>query len=331
VRPRYHLPATWLAAALGPVVAVLLVGTALPAQAQQPVAVRRVGVLTFTQLTPALQEPLRQGLRDQGYVEGQNLLIEWRAADGRPERAKALAQELVGLKVDVIVANLTPAVQAAKEATATIPIVMASAGDPVGTGFVKSLARPGGNITGLTGISAELAGKRIELLRELVPGLTRVGLLLNGTNPFAKSLVSETRASAKRAGLELQIIDVRRAQDVDPALSGLNQQRAQAVIVDAALTAWRGAELALHHRLPSISNQRVVVEAGGLAFHGAEPSDVQRRAATFVAKILKGANPADLPVERPTRFELILNLRTAKALGLKIKPELLLQATQTIE
>lgn len=309
----------------------LLLAPALSAQAQQPVAARRVGVLTFTQLAPTLQEPLRQGLRDQGYVEGQNLLIEWRAADGRPERAKALAQELVGLKVDVIVANLTPAVQAAKEATATIPIVMASAGDPVGTGFVKSLARPGGNITGLTGISAELAGKRIELLRELVPGLTRVGLLLNGTNPFAKSLVSETRAAAKRAGLEIQIIDVRRAQDVDPALSGLTQRRAQAVIVDAALTTWRAAQLALQHRLPSISNQRAFVEAGGLAFHGAEPSDVQRRAAIFVAKILRGASPAELPVEQPTRFELILNLRTAKALGLAVKPALLLQATQTIE
>ena len=309
----------------------LLLAPALSAPAQQPVAARRVGVLTFTQLAPTLQEPLRQGLRDQGYVEGQNLLIEWRAADGRPERAKALAQELVGLKVDVIVANLTPAVQAAKEATATIPIVMASAGDPVGTGFVKSLARPGGNITGLTGISAELAGKRIELLRELVPGLTRVGLLLNGTNPFAKSLVSETRAAAKRAGLEIQIIDVRRAQDVDPALSGLTQRRAQAVIVDAALTTWRAAQLALQHRLPSISNQRAFVEAGGLAFHGAEPSDVQRRAAIFVAKILRGASPAELPVEQPTRFELILNLRTAKALGLAVKPALLLQATQTIE
>ena len=228
MRPPYRAPATWLVDAFILIVAALLLGAGLPVQAQQPEPVRRVGVLTFTQLTPALQEPLRQGLREQGYVEGQNLLIEWRAADGRPERAKALAQELVGLKVDVIVANLTPAVQAAKEATSTIPIVMASAGDPVGTGFVKSLARPGGNITGLTGISAELAGKRIELLRELVPGLARVGLLLNGSNPFAKSLVSETRMAAKRAGLQLQIIDVRRAQDVEPALYGLTQQRTQA-------------------------------------------------------------------------------------------------------
>jgi len=288
-------------------------------------------VLTFTQMSASLQEPLRQGLRENGYVEGQNLLVEWRAADGRPERAKMLAQELVRLNVEVIVANLTPAVQAAKEATGTIPIVMASAGDPVGTGFVASLARPGGNITGLTGISAELAGKRVELLRELVPGLARLGLLLNGSNPFAKSLVTETRTAAKRAGLELQIIDVRRAQDVDPALTGLTQRRVGAVIVDAALVTWRAAELTLQHRLPSISNQRPFVEAGGLMFHGAELSDVQRRAGSYVAKILNGARPGELPVEQPTRFELVINLRTAKALGLSVKPPLLLQATQTIE
>ena len=323
---------TRLAAALALLLgAALTLGVSLAVHAQQAEKVRRIGVLTFTQMSASLQEPLRQGLRENGYVEGQNLLVEWRAADGRPERAKTLAQELVRLNVEVIVANLTPAVQAAKEATGTIPIVMASAGDPVGTGFVASLARPGGNITGLTGISAELAGKRVELLRELVPGLARLGLLLNGSNPFAKSLVTETRTAAKRAGLELQIIDVRRAQDVDPALTGLTQRRVGAVIVDAALVTWRAAELTLQHRLPSISNQRPFVEAGGLMFHGAELSDVQRRAGSYVAKILNGARPGELPVEQPTRFELVINLRTAKALGLSVKPSLLLQATQTIE
>ena len=321
-------PAAALALLLG---TALTLGVSLAAHAQQAEKVRRIGVLTFTQMSASLQEPLRQGLRENGYVEGQNLLVEWRAADGRPERAKTLAQELVRLNVEVIVANLTPAVQAAKEATGTIPIVMASAGDPVGTGFVASLARPGGNITGLTGISAELAGKRVELLRELVPGLARLGLLLNGSNPFAKSLVTETRTAAKRAGLELQIIDVRRAQDVDPALTGLIQRRVGAVIVDAALVTWRAAELTLQHRLPSISNQRPFVEAGGLMFHGAELSDVQRRAGSYVARILNGARPGELPVEQPTRFELVINLRTAKALGLSVKPSLLLQATQTIE
>ena len=313
-------------------VALVLLLTPAPAtQAQQADRVARIGVLTFTQLTAPVQESLRQGLRDQGYVEGQNLRIEWRAAEGRPERAKSLAAELVQLKVDVIVANLTPAVQAAKDATTTIPIVMASAGNPVGTGFVKSLSRPGGNITGLTGISAELAGKRVELLRELMPGLTRVGFLVNGSNPFAKSLIEETRTAAKRAGLQIQIIDVRRAADVEAALDGLRMGRVGGVIVDAALTSWKAAELALQHRLPSISNQRHFVEAGGLMFHGAEASDVQRRAAGYVARILKGASPADLPVEQPTKFELVINLRTAKALGLTIPPPLLLRATETLE
>jgi len=291
----------------------------------------RIGVLTFTQMTAGFQEPLRQGLRDHGYVEGQNVLVEWRAAEGRPDRAKALALELVRLRVDVIVANLTPAVQAAKEATNTIPIVMAAAGDPVGTGFVASLARPGGNITGVTGISAELAGKRIELLRELVPGLKDVGLLVNASNPFAKSLVGETRDAAKRSGTELHVVDVRRPQDVEAGLSALAKQRIGAVIVDAALTSWRAAELTLQHRLPSISNQRHFVDSGGLMFHGAEPADIQRRAASYVARILKGAKPADLPVEQPSRFELVINLKAAKSLGLTVAPSLMFQASEVIQ
>lgn len=288
-------------------------------------------MLTFTQMTASLQESLRQGLRDQGYVEGQNLLVEWRAADGRPDRAKVLALELVRLKVDVIVANLTPAVQAAKDATRTIPIVMASAGDPVGTGFVASLARPGGNVTGVTGISAELSGKRIELLRELVPALTRVGLVVNISNPFARSLVTETQAAAKRSGVQLHIVDVRQPPDVEAAMIRLTKQHVGAVIVDAALTSWGAAELALQHRLPSISNQRHFVDSGGLMFHGAELTDVQRRAASYVVKILRGASASDLPVEQPTRFDLVVNLKTAKALGLTIPPSLLVRATQVLE
>ena len=177
----------------------------LAGDAQTASKVPRIGVLTFAEMTASLQEAFRRGLRDHGYVEGENILVEWRAADGRPDRAKTLAAELVELKVDVIVANLTPAVQAAKDATRMIPIVMASAGDPVATGFVASLAHPGGQITGMTGISAELAGKRVELLRELIPGLTRVGLLVNPTNPFAKSLVDETRAAAKRVAVQLSV------------------------------------------------------------------------------------------------------------------------------
>jgi putative ABC transport system substrate-binding protein len=201
----------------------------------------------------------------------------------------------------------------------------------VGSGFVASLAHPGGSITGITGISAELAGKRIELLRDLIPGLTRVGLLVNPTNPFAMSLVDETRAAAKRAGVQLTVVDVRRSQAVDAAFSALTKQHAGAVIVDAALTAWRAADLAILHRLPSISNQRNFVDSGGLMSHGAQFVDVQRRAASYVDKILKGAKPADLPVEQPTKFELVINLKTAKALGLTIPPSLLQRADQVIE
>jgi len=308
--------------------------TAPPVAEAQPAGkVPLIGVLTFTQMNAGLQEAFLRGLRDHGYVEGQNIRIEWRAAEGRPDRAKALAVELVQLNVDVIVANLTPAVQAAKDATSTIPIVMASAGDPVGTGFVASLARPGGNITGMTGISAELSGKRLELLRELIPSLTRVGLLINAANPFAKALVEETQVAARRTGVQLHVVDVRRAQDVDAALLAMTKQGDGAVIVDGALTAstWRAAELAVRHRMASISNQRQFVDSGGLMFHGAQFTDVYRRAASYVDRVIKGAKPGTLPVEQPTRFELVINLRTAKALGLTIPPSLLQRADQVIE
>ena len=320
-------------ARLAAVVLLFLVGALVTEAQPQAGKVPRIGVLTFTQMTAALQEAFRQGLRDHGYVEGQNIVVEWRAAEGRPDRAKALAVELAQLNVDVIAANLTPAVQAAKDATSTIPIVMASAGDPVGTGFVASLARPGGNITGMTGISAELWGKRLELLRELIPGLTRVGLLINATNPFAKTLVDETQVAARRTGVQLYVVDVRRPQEIDAAFLAMTKQRAGAVIVDGALTApaWQAAELAVRHRLPSLSNQRQFVNSGGLMSHGAQFADVYRRAASYVDKILKGAKPGTLAVEQPTRFELAINLRTAKALGLTIAPSLLLRADQIVE
>ena len=309
-----------------------LLALVLLAEAQpRPGTVPRIGVLTFTEMTPTLQDAFRQGLRDHGYVEGQNVLVEWRAAGGQPDRARAMAGELVQLKVDVIVANLTPAVQAAKDATSAIPIVMAAAGDPVRTGFVTSLAHPGGNITGLTGISAELAGKRLELLREMVPGLTRVGLLVNASNPFARGLIDETQTAARTAGVHLALADVRRPQELEAAVAGMAKQRVAAVIVDAALTPWRAAELVSQHRLPSVSNQRNFVDAGGLIFHGAQAADLHRRAAAYVDKILKGAKPAQLPVERPTRFELVINLKTARALGLAIPPSLLVRADQVIE
>jgi putative ABC transport system substrate-binding protein len=316
----------FLAVAIGTLLPVF-VGVPAPGAGPMP----RIGFLTFTEPSEGLREAFREGLRDLGYIEGQNIQVEWRAAEGRPERARTLATELVDAKVDVIVANLTPAVQAARDATRSIPIVMASAGDPVATGLVASLAHPGGNITGLTGISAELAGKRMELLRELIPGLRRVGLVVNPSNPFATPLVAETRTAASKAGFPLSVLEVRRPADLDAALSSLRQQHVGALIVDAALTAWRAAELAVKHRLPSISNQRIFVDSGGLMSHAAQVADVQRRAASYVDRILKGARPADLPVEQPTRFELVINLKTARALGVKVPPSLLLRADQVIE
>jgi putative ABC transport system substrate-binding protein len=210
---------------------------------------------------------------------------------------------------------------------------MSPAGDPVKTGFVASLSRPGGNITGLSLMSVELSGKRIELLRELLPGLTRVALLINSEDPFARPFVDEHRASAKSAGIQLQILDVRRPEEFDGAFSAMTKERTSAVIVQGVLTApaWRAAELTLRHRVPSLSAQRQFAESGGLMSFGANFADVHRRAASYVDRILKGAKPGDLPVEQPTRLELVINLKTANALRLKIPPSLLLRADHVIE
>jgi ABC-type uncharacterized transport system substrate-binding protein len=293
----------------------------------------RIGVLTFTPMTDVLQESFRQGLRDHGYVEGENTVVEWRAAGGRNDLAKALAVELVRLKVDVIVAIFTPAVQAAKDATRTIPIVMAPAGAPVATGFVASLARPGGNITGIAGLDAELQGKRIQLLQELVPGLTRVGLLINAADPFAKPFVAETQLAAKRIGVQVHIVDVRRPQDIDAAFATMTKQGANAVIVQGVLTAsaWQTGTLAGRYHLPSLSVTKQFAESGGLMSYSASFTDTYRRAASYVDRILKGAKPADLPIEQPEKFELVINLKTAKTLGLTIPPSLLQRADQVIE
>ena len=305
----------------------------LAAEAQQVGKVPRIGVLTSTPMTGVLQESFRQGLRDHGYVEGQNALVEWRAAEGQNDLAKSLAQELVRLKVDVIVAIFTPAVQAAKDATSTIPIVMAPAGAPVATGFVTSLARPGGNITGLSGLDAELQGKRIELLGQLIPGLARIGLLINTADPFAKPFVDETQVAVKKSGIQATIVDVHRPQEIDAAFIAMTKQRVEAVIVQGVVTAsgWQTGERAVRHRLPSLSVTKQFVESGGLMSYSASFSETYRRAASFVDRILKGAKPGDLPVEQPTKFELVINLKTAKALGLTIPPSLLQRADQVIE
>lgn len=261
------------------------------------------------------------------------MIVEWRAAEGSPDRAKWLAEELVRLKVNVIVAVATPAVQAAKSATGTIPIVMAAAGDPVATGLVASLARPGGNITGISSLAAELTGKRIELVREAIPHLDRLAVLIHGGSSFSKSIVAEARKAATTADIRLQVLDVRHPQDVEGAFTAMAKERARAVLVPAGLAgaAWRTAELAVRHRIASVYSQRQFAESGGFMSVGADQADVHRRAVGYVDRILKGAKPGDLPVEQPTRLELVINLKTAKTLGLTVPPALLLRADRVID
>jgi putative ABC transport system substrate-binding protein len=294
----------------------------------------RIGVLAATELTEVTQAAIRDGLREHGYVEGRNIVIEWRAAEGRDDRAAALAAEMVQLKVEVIVA-LLGAVDAAKNATSTIPIVMAPAGDPVGRGFVVSLGRPGRNITGVTGIADELAGKQLETLRQLVPRFTRLALLIGGASfdSFAQSLVAQTQAAATTSGITLRVVREDDAGELERAFATMAAHRDQAVLVQNRFTPWFGriAQLGLRLRLPSICAAREFAEAGGLLAYGASLIGLTRRAMFYVARILGGARPADLPVEQPTRFELVINLRTAKALGLTVPASLLAQADRLIE
>jgi putative tryptophan/tyrosine transport system substrate-binding protein len=259
-------------------------------------------------------------------------VIEWRSAEGSIERANALAEELVRLQVSVIVVEFTPAAQAAKKATATIPIVLASAGDPVATGLVASLARPGGNVTGFTNLAAELSGKRLELLRQMIPGLSRVGLLIHGTDPLDRAFVDGTRTAAAQSGIQVRVSAVPRAADLDAALAGMAKERVAAVIIPANLPVpiRQITDLALRHRLPSISLLTQFAEAGGLMSYGASVSDIRRRTGAYVDKLLKGARPGDLPVEQPTKFELIINLKAAKQIGLTIPPNVLARADKVI-
>jgi putative ABC transport system substrate-binding protein len=314
-------------------VAGLLLAGPIPAQGQSSRDVPRIGVLVFTPMAQAVQDGFRQGFRDHGYIEGRNVVVEWRSAEGRTDRAKAMAAELVRLKVNVIVAEFTPSVQAAKDATSTIPIVMASAGDPVATGLVASLARPGGNVTGLSNVAAELSGKRFELLRELLPGIARVGLLIHGADPLDKAFVHGTQEAASSAGIQLQVATVPRPEDLEVALAAMTKAGVGAVIVPANLPvpAHVIAQSAQRHRLPSISLLSQFPESGGLMSYGASLLDIRRRAVGYVDKILKGATPANLPVERPTTFELVINRKTAAALGLSLPPSLVLRADRVIE
>ena len=320
------------------VVAILLLALAgPPADAQQTPKIAKIGLLAPGNpavLAPFL-EAFRQGLRELGQVEGKTFVLEARYAEGKFERFPELARELVRLKVDVIVVATDVAIAAVKQETRTIPIVMANSADPVGTGFVASLARPGGNVTGLSTVSADLSGKRLALLREAVPGLSRVAFLWNSDVRGHLLDYKETEAAARALRLELQSIEVSRAEDLERALSAVTSQRAQALLFPpgnpvAISNLERIVSFTQKNRLPAMSGARVFVDTGGLMSSGPSFPAMFRRAATFVDKILKGAKPADLPVEQPTKFELVINLKTAKAIGLTIPPALLGRADQVI-
>lgn len=314
------------------VIALFALGTVRRAAAQQQ-RMPRVGILSAAALTGPLRDAFVAGMRDSGYVEGKNVALEWRAAEGRIDRSEALAADLVKNKVDVIVAVLTPAAQAARRATTTIPIVMAGVGDPLGTGLVSTLARPGGNVTGVSAASAETSGKRIGLLRELVPGVTRLGLLINGADPFSRSFVEEARDPAKRAGMDLHIQDARQTRDFGPAFAAMKKAGVGAVLVQGVLLIAPKAiaDEAIRHRLPAASPMRQFALAGGLMSYGADFRDLVRSSAVYVDKVLKGANPAELPVAQPTKFEFVINRGTAKRLGLAIPSELLVRADEVID
>jgi putative ABC transport system substrate-binding protein len=307
------------------------------AQAQQAKKVWRIGVLETTAL--AMNGPnfeaLRKGLREMGYVEGQNLLFEYRTADGRNERFAELAKELAGMKVDLIVTRGTPATQAAKAATTVIPIVATAISDPVRTGLVKSLARPGGNVTGLDPFAVELSAKRVELLRETFPGIRRIGVLGNSTNPAASTAFHLTTAAVRQVGLEAHVHDVNKPEDLAPAFEAMARQRIEALIVqiEGFLQANRQAivELASRHRLPTLCAAKEFVDAGGLMSYAVSYPALYFRAASYVDKILKGAWPGGLPVEQPTKFELVVNLKTAKELGVQVPQSILLRADAVIE
>jgi putative ABC transport system substrate-binding protein len=320
---------------------ITLVGGAaawpLAARAQQAGKMYRIGFLgnSTAALEGSLVGSFREGLRDLGYVEGQNILIEYRWAEGQYEQFPALIAELLAQRVEVIVTAGTPASLAVKKTTTSVPLVMVAVGDPVTTGLVASLARPGGNITGLTSTSEELDGKRLELLREVIPKLSHVAVFWNPENPTLLTSLKEMRAAAQVLGIKVQVLEVRTPADLEETFKAIVRERPGALLV-------MGDRLFLHNRqrimdfatkqrLPVVPGHPELVEAGGLMSYGASYPGMHRRAAYFVDRILKGAKPADLPVERPTKFELVINLKTARALGLGVPPTLLARADEVIE
>jgi putative tryptophan/tyrosine transport system substrate-binding protein len=312
------------------IVAIQL-SVAVTAQAQQPGKILRIGYLASTGSAPP--EAFQQGLRELGYIEGKNIAFEFRASGGKSERNVDLAVELVRLKVDVIVAEGAGAIRAAKNATSTIPIMMSEVNDPIALGFVASLAHPGGNITGISNLSPELSGKRLELLKEVNPKLSRV-VLLAYRGVAMRTSIEETQLAARSLHVQLQLLEVSGPGEFESVFEAAKKQHAEALMqIQAGILSphqQRIIELAAKNRLPALYNNRVDVEAGGLMSYGFNVVERQQRVAALVEKILKGAKPADLPVEQPTKFEFIINLKAAKQIGLTIPPNVLVRADKVI-
>jgi putative ABC transport system substrate-binding protein len=319
---------------LGGALCIMLFALCFSAEAQQTKKVPRIGYLRFIEV-PALDEAFRNGLKDLGYIEGQNIHVEYRYAGGSIDRVAEFAAELVHLKVDVIVAGSTQSIDAARKATKTIPIVFPVTFDPVGSGFVATLARPGGNLTGLSTVNPDAAAKRVELLKEVMPKLSRLAVLRNPTNTGSQFALKETQEGAKQLGIRLQVLEAQRPDDLEGVFRTAVREQAEAliVIVDAMFFSQRKqiADLGIKYRLPTMLDSRQYVDSGGLMAYGVNLSDLFRRAAVFVDKILKGAKPGELPVEQPTKFEFVINLKTAKQIGLTIPPNVLARADRVIK
>jgi len=323
----------WLRLALA---AFVLMLAEAAAQAQPSKNIPTIGVLMSGSSSTAghYAEAFRDGLRDLGYMEGQTIVVDYRWAEDRSDQFTNLTADLVRGKVDLLLVWGTTAVSAAKQATSTIPIVFVAVGDPVGSGIVSTLARPGGNITGLSTLGTEIAGKRLELLKEVIPRLDRIAVLRNLVNPVSASMLKETQAAAQALGVHLQVFEVRDPNEFESAFAGLTRERAGALVVlgDPVFLSYRTrlGQLAAKHKIPAIYWDSQFAEAQGLMSYGVSIAELFRRAATYVDKILKGAKPADLPVEQPKKFELVINLRTAKQIGLTIPPNVLVRADRVI-
>ena len=313
------------------------VAAAWPLAAHAQSKTPRIGFMgnSTAALEANLVDAFREGLREHGYEEGRNIIIEYRWADGKYERFPALVAELIAAKVEVIVTAGTPAALAMKKATTTVPLVMVAVGDPVGTGLVPSLARPGANLTGLSSVAPDLEGKRLQLLREVVPALSHVAMFINSLNPFHVSSMRQARAAAQTMGIKLQLHDIRKSEDLDDAFAAIRKERPDAVLILADRVFLHNRERMIdftkEQHLPNVNAYKELVEVGGLMSYGPSYEDMHKRAAIYVDKILKGAKPADLPIEQPSKFTFIVNLKAAKALGVTVPSQLLGLADELID